>query len=128
MNGFIERVKIGPYGLFGGRPGGLAGLTIARAGGEFQTPQDAVGVACNGKFSDVVLRDGDRLTSYCSGGAGYGSPLDRDLDRIADDLDEGFVSPDQAAEDYGVVFGTDGTIDRDATERHRQEIRQRDEG
>ncbi|MGI9659255.1 MAG: hydantoinase B/oxoprolinase family protein, partial [Gaiellaceae bacterium] len=128
VNGFIERVKIGPYPLFGGDEGGLAGLMIARAGGDFQTPQDAAGVACNGKFSDVVLGQGDRLVSYCSGGAGYGDPLERDLDRIAEDVLEGFVTPEQAAKDYGVAFASDGSIDAAATDRRREELRQSQAG
>ena len=128
VNGFIERVKIGPYPLFGGEPGGLAGLMIARAGGDFQTPVDAVGVACNGKFSDVVLNHGDRLVSYCAGGAGYGSPLERDLDRIAEDILEGFVTIEQATEQYGVVVAADGSIDREATDRRREELLQSQPG
>ncbi|MCY4087489.1 MAG: hydantoinase B/oxoprolinase family protein [Actinomycetia bacterium] len=128
VNGFVERVKIGPYGLFGGEEGGLAGIEIARAGGDFETPRDAVGVPCDGKFSDVLLRRGDRLRSYCAGGAGYGSPLERDLDLIEVDVREGFIAREQAEESYGVVVTADGAVDKEASERRRAELAGRQVG
>ncbi|MSO95738.1 MAG: hydantoinase B/oxoprolinase family protein [Thermoleophilia bacterium] len=122
VSAFVERAVIRPYGLFGGADGGLAGVEIARSGSDYAPPRESAGVTCNGKFSDVHLRWGDRIRSYCSGGAGYGSPLERDLGRIEEDVREGFISAEQAAEQYGVVFDTDGSIDAAATERRRAEL------
>jgi N-methylhydantoinase B/oxoprolinase/acetone carboxylase alpha subunit len=123
VSAFVERVNIRPYGVFGGLEGGPAGIEIARSGGGFQSPREAAGVACDGKFSDVYLYKGDRVRSYCSGGAGYGSPLERDLERIEEDLRGAFITPAQAEELYGVVFAEGGQrIDPDATERRRAEL------
>jgi N-methylhydantoinase B len=92
--------------------------------GEFRTFTDAFGVACNGKFSDVYLQRGDRIRVVTSGGGGYGDPLERDLERIAEDLRQGFISAAQAAEDYGLVFreGT-GEIDEHATAQRRAALK-----
>ena len=126
VSAFVERVKIHPYGLFGGKEGGTAGIEIARENGPFRPPKEVAGVACNGKFSDVYLYRGDRVRSYCSGGAGYGSPLDRELEQIEKDVLDGLIAPAQAEEEYAVVFATEGKgIDKVATERRRGELRAR---
>src|SRR5262249_10320781 len=80
---------------------------------------DAFGVACNGKFSDVYLQRGDSIRIVTSGGGGYGDPLERDLERIAADVREAFLGPDQARDEDGAVIAADGTIDElaSATER-----------
>ena len=123
VSAFVERVKIRPYGIFGGKEGGTAGVEIARKNGEFQTPQEAAGVACEGKFSDVYLYRGDRIRSHCSGGAGYGSPLDREPERIEEDVRGGLIERSQAEREYCVIFSPDGVrIDRPATEKHRAEL------
>jgi N-methylhydantoinase B/oxoprolinase/acetone carboxylase alpha subunit len=124
VSAFVERVKIRPYGLFGGKDGGTAGIQIARKDGAFESARDAAGVACDGKFSDVYLHKGDRVRSHCAGGAGYGSPLDRELERIEEDVRGGFIARAQAEAEYSVAFAPGGQhIDKDATERRREELR-----
>ena len=124
VSAFVERAEIPPYGLFGGKQGGTAGIEIARKDGVFRPPREAAGVKCNGKFSDVYLYRGDRVRSHCAGGAGYGSPLDREPERIEEDVRSGFLARSQAEEEYCVVFAADGEcIDRGATKRRRKEFR-----
>jgi N-methylhydantoinase B/oxoprolinase/acetone carboxylase alpha subunit len=124
VSAFVERVKIRPYGIFGGKEGGPAGIEISRRGAPFQSPREAAGVACDGKFSDVYLYRGDRIRSCCAGGAGYGSPLDREPERIEDDVRSGFLSRAQAEQEYGVIFAVDGSqVDRAATEQRRSRLR-----
>lgn len=120
VSAFVERVKIQPHGVFGGKAGGSADIQIARKDNKFRTPREAVGVTCDGKFSDVYLYRGDRVRSYCAGGAGYGSPLDRELDKIEEDVRSGLIPRSEAEEEYSVVFGHEGMqIDREATEKRR---------
>jgi N-methylhydantoinase B/oxoprolinase/acetone carboxylase alpha subunit len=121
VSAFVERVKIRPQGIFGGKEGGPAGIEIARRGGTFQSAREAAGVACDGKFSDVYLYKGDRIRNRCAGGAGYGPPLRRELERIEDDVRNGFLTRTQAEDEYCVTFLRDGQIDRPATERRRSE-------
>jgi N-methylhydantoinase B/oxoprolinase/acetone carboxylase alpha subunit len=53
------------------------------------------------KWSNVLVKPGDRVRLSTPGGGGWGSPKDRDPDRVAEDLREGWVSADAAARDYG---------------------------
>ena len=57
-----------------------------------------------------------------AGGGGWGSPLDRDPERVLADVIDGLVTVEAAAEHYGVVVcGT--AIDQRATEERRQSLR-----
>jgi 5-oxoprolinase (ATP-hydrolysing)/N-methylhydantoinase B len=126
VSAFVERVKIHPSGLFGGKEATTAGIEIARKDATFQSACDAAGVACPGKFSDVYLYKGDRIRNYCSGGGGYGSPLERELELIEADVRSGFIERSQAEEDYGVqlVSTADGLrIDPVASQRRRAELK-----
>ncbi len=118
---FVEKLHQRPWGLFGGEPGKNSALLVDRGGhDDWKTFPEAFGVACAGKFSDVYLDYGDRVRVTTSGGGGYGDPLERDLDRVADDVTQGFISHEQATEEYGVVFTDDLTnIDHVATETFR---------
>jgi N-methylhydantoinase B len=121
---FIEKERIRPWGLFGGKEGKNAAILVSTDGGEtFRTIAEAFGVACNGKFSDVYLKKGDSLRIITSGGGGYGDPLDRPFDRIEQDVLQGFVSRKQAEEEYCVVFdAAERQIDREATESYRASL------
>jgi N-methylhydantoinase B len=116
LSSFMEKQEQPPWGLFGGLPGKNSEMLVARAGEEdFRTFSDAFGVACTGKFSDVYLERGDRVRITTSGGGGYGDPLTRSVDLIADDVRQGFLSAAQAVEEYGAVLSPDGNIDEEAT-------------
>lgn len=54
------------------------------------------------------------------GGGGYGDPLDRDPERVAEDVRTEMVSPEAALHDYGVVLEPEtGQVDPAATVRER---------
>ncbi|MEO7007489.1 MAG: hydantoinase B/oxoprolinase family protein [Terrimesophilobacter sp.] len=55
------------------------------------------------------------------GGGGFGDPLDRDSQKVSDDVRLGLVSAEQARTTYGVVL--DDGLDRDATTALRAELR-----
>jgi N-methylhydantoinase B/oxoprolinase/acetone carboxylase alpha subunit len=90
------------WGLEGGQPG-AAGETLFRAAGsdEWQTMVEAFDKRSTSKWSNVLVKPGDRVRLSTPGGGGWGSPKDRDPDRVAEDLREGWVSADAAARDYG---------------------------
>jgi N-methylhydantoinase B len=122
---FIEKEKIRPWGLFGGKPGKNAAVLVSTDGGRrFRTFGDAFGVACNGKFSDVYLKKGDSIRIVTSGGGGYGKPLARDFERIEEDVRQGLIPRRQAEEDYDVVFKRGrAEVNVEATERLRKGLR-----
>jgi N-methylhydantoinase B len=57
------------------------------------------------------------------GGGGYGDPLDRDLGRVAADVQDGSVTVAEAARLYGAVF-TEGVLDTDASAQRRAMLRE----
>jgi N-methylhydantoinase B len=88
---YTDRVRLAPYGLFGGSDGSRTRIEIER-GGEL--------ILVKSK-DRVVLKAGDILTLYSSGGGGYGPAAERDTRRIADDVAQGYVTPTAAALLYG---------------------------
>jgi N-methylhydantoinase B len=58
-----------------------------------------------------------------AGGGGYGDPLDRDAERVALDVREGYVSPHAARELYGLVLDEAGRVDEAATAGLRKRLR-----
>jgi N-methylhydantoinase B len=49
------------------------------------------------------------------GGGGFGDPLARDPQRVGADVRDGYVTPERAREDYGVVVDDGGEVDLPAT-------------
>ena len=50
----------------------------------------------------AVLQYRDTLLTETPGGGGWGNPLERDREAVADDVAEGLISPDRAAAIYGL--------------------------
>lgn len=54
------------------------------------------------------------------GGGGFGDPLDREPERVLDDVRAGFVSAASARDDYAVVVDVEAMrVDREQTDRLR---------
>ena len=66
------------------------------------------------------MQPGDSLRLETPGGGGYGSPLDRPSELVAQDVRRGYYDSDIARRDYGVVIQADsGEADVAATARLR---------
>jgi len=88
---YTDRVRLAPYGLFGGHEGSRTRIEIERDGKVIKL-----------KSKDRVdLRAGDVLTLYSSGGGGYGPPADRTPRLIDQDIAQGYVSASAATQLYG---------------------------
>jgi N-methylhydantoinase B len=74
------------------------------------------------KASDVLKR-GDVLAFFAPGGGGFGDPLDREPERVAHDVTNGWVGRERAREMYGVAVDARGTVDEPATTSLREQIR-----
>ncbi len=113
----MDRVKCKPWGLFEGLSGFGNSVAVSRAGSTEET------LFPNGKAINQVIKPGDAYILRSGGGGGYGSPLERDLDRLAYDVRCGYVTREQAEASYGAVFAADGSIDPAATAKRRDEMR-----
>ncbi|MCA8897036.1 MAG: hypothetical protein KDA48_17385, partial [Amphiplicatus sp.] len=65
------------------------------------------------------IHSGERVLATSCGGGGYGSPLERDPERVRKDVAEGWISRDRAEAIYGVVINEDGEIAEAATRARR---------
>jgi N-methylhydantoinase B len=66
---------------------------------------------------------GDAFEHTWSGGGGFGDPLDRLPEKVAEDVRNDAVSVVAAETIYGVVLGADGAADLEATRSAREAIR-----
>ena len=109
---YPEGVGIEVPGLFGGNAGRSARGVVRDAAGR---------VIRDCGTGELVTMTTDReIVEVClSGGSGFGDALERPIDAVARDLAEGYVTPEAAARDYGVVVGSDGTLDAAETARRR---------
>jgi N-methylhydantoinase B len=55
-----------------------------------------------------VLESGDGFLVEVGGGGGFWNPLEREPERVLADVRSGYVSPEAARRDYGVVIRTEG--------------------
>lgn len=66
--------------------------------------------------AQVRLEVGQTIVSHSSGGGGYGSPLEREAERVRDDVLDGVVSVERAREVYGVEVDGAGAL-RETSQR-----------
>jgi N-methylhydantoinase B len=89
----LARYKFAPAGLFGGGPGMRSSL-ILNLGRPDEADRPLVGGA-------TVERDAV-VSHRCGGGGGFGDVSERDPERVAFDIRNGYISRDAAATVYGV--------------------------
>ncbi len=122
VSALMDRVERGAWGLFGGLPGRCAALLVRRAGDDrFRDFVEAFGTVSPSKLSGVMLRAGDVVRIESAGGGGFGDPRERESGRVLDDVLDGLVSAEGAADAYGVALTADGTaVDAKRTEALRR--------
>jgi N-methylhydantoinase B len=114
-----HRVKCPPWGLWGGKPGKVAGKYLKRPG---ENDYKEVDVARYLVPADTLVM------SITSGGGGWGDPLEREPDKVRWDVIEGFVSKESAGDEYGVVLiGDKCVVDEAATRTLRAQIKSKRE-
>ena len=108
----VERLHCKPWGLAGG---------LEAAGNEVALRIDGKEIADlpNGKLAQRRLKAGDVFVYRAGGGGGFGPPLEREANRVAEDVRQGYVSHDSARDIYGVALLNDGTVDHPETARLR---------
>jgi N-methylhydantoinase B len=113
VNTQIDRAHCRPWGLAGGLDG--EGNSVAlRIGGAWKDDFP------NAKVLVAHVKAGDAFRLRSGGGGGYGSPLERPLADVCNDVRQGYVSVEEAAELYGVAIDPQSfAIDEAATARLR---------
>ena len=114
-----NRHKAKAWGLDGGRDGSNTVIAFRRNGEhEWVRAREGFGKPSQGKFSGIVMNDGDEMLFVTPSGGGYGDPLERDPALVLDDVREGLITDATARDVYGVVID-DGAVDQAATSRLR---------
>ena len=108
LQSFYERTKYPASGLKGGKSG-AAGRLSANA-----DPQPIP------KITSVV-QPGVVVKIELPGGGGFGQPLARDPASVLVDVRNGYVSPQSAERDYGVVIDTTKWVVDTAATRAKRE-------
>ncbi len=84
-----------PRGVRGGRDGAAARTyKVHRDGRWEQMPNVAI----------IEIEPGEYVVGFDNGGGGYGDPLERDVERVREDVIERWITRKAAEDVYGVVF------------------------
>jgi len=110
-----NRVKSVPYGLEGGCDGTPFDAVLHDDQGTHKLPEEMV--------IDTAVTAGQALVHVQPGGGGYGSPLERDIQRVREDVLDEKISVELARNTYGVVIDAQSLrLDVPATARLRAEL------
>jgi N-methylhydantoinase B len=118
-------------GIAGGHPGATNAFEIVRgadvlarmAGGYIANHDDLTArIESSPGIFKTHLAEGDVLIGRNNGGGGFGDPLEREIDKIRDDLRAGAVSAEWAKRGYGVEM-RGNEIDDAATRELRNKMR-----
>lgn len=112
-----DRAVIPPFGVLGGKSAAPVKVAVISNGEErpLATPGKATG--------RQISRD-DVIVMESAGGGGYGDPLSRDYLKVHRDVIGGYVSPERARDDYGVVFSQSGEVDQAESLELRERLRE----
>jgi N-methylhydantoinase B len=102
-----------PRGVRGGRSGGRAAAQRRGPAGDLQDLPNC---------ARVVLAPGETIVSVCCSGGGYGDPLERDPELVADDVMERYITAERAESVYGVLLDARGRPDANRTRERRARL------
>ena len=108
-----ERAHVPAVGLLGGGAGATSRYVI--------NDGDAEERLLPSKTPPLALKAGDRFLVESSGGGGYGPARERGVDRVSDDVLDGYVSVEAARTSYSVILDAAGVVDEVATAELRAE-------
>jgi N-methylhydantoinase B len=115
-----DREEVTPPGVAGGTNGGPNKLILNKG---IDSERNLGMFATN-----IELKEGVSIDFISNGGGGYGNPLERDPEKVLEEVIDGFLTPECARAQYGVVVEAvdpdvhDYRIAADATEALRAEM------
>ncbi len=114
----MDHGRFGPQGALGGSDGQVNQVEVLR-GGNVHVPEHL------SKEQDIALSAGDRVSVKTPGGGGYGDPLKRAPDLVAEDVALGRYTTAQAEALFGVVIASENAaenrVDHTATQALRRQ-------
>jgi N-methylhydantoinase B len=93
LTGSFGRFKYPPWSMNGGQNGSPNKLQVLRTDGTVET---------YGKIAGLPLKKGDVVRMITAHGGGVGDPKKRPQERLREDLHNGFITPQQVRDDYGL--------------------------
>jgi N-methylhydantoinase B len=109
-----DKHRVAPWGSDGGADGGKGACVI--------NPQSQDEKRLPSRFGDYPLGKDDIVRIERPGGGGLGNPLERPVEKVLEDVCQGYVSLERAPADYGVSLdfcGGELVINREKTDRLR---------
>ncbi|MBT5779968.1 MAG: hydantoinase B/oxoprolinase family protein, partial [Rhodospirillaceae bacterium] len=101
VSALFDRMKDGPWGLWGGADGVPGGIFVRQNGSaEYRTFTEVFGCVSPTKFVNIKLKRGDLILLLSPGGGGYGAPGERAEQAVREDFADGFISA-KGARAYG---------------------------
>jgi N-methylhydantoinase B len=107
-----DRSRFSSWGVLGGRAGSQSSFLL-NPGSNHEVDL--------GNTDIVTIGPGDVVHVASGGAGGWGDPLERDPEAVLTDVKRRLVSPESAADDYGVVLANGG-VDTAATARLRARL------
>ena len=102
------------WGVHGGFPAGAVNtVVLLDKDGKIRNMQ---------MVTSLKLEPGTRMILVTGGGGGWGDPLDRPVEKVEEDLLDGYIDEEQARTAYGVVV-VDGKVDRGETALLRKKLK-----
>jgi N-methylhydantoinase A/oxoprolinase/acetone carboxylase beta subunit/N-methylhydantoinase B/oxoprolinase/acetone carboxylase alpha subunit len=90
----MEHGRTGPFGMLGGNDGGMNEISVTLDGVTSTLPHVSKG-------EGYVMKTGDWVQIRTPGGGGYGLPAERDREQVRNDVAQGYLTAEQALEQYG---------------------------
>jgi N-methylhydantoinase B len=95
LTAMYSRSRYGPWGLNGGNEGSTNYIRIIRKNG-----REEVLNTCTG----LTLGKDDVIRIVTANGGGFGDPKKRPREKVREDVKNGYISPDQARDVYGLTL------------------------
>ena len=116
VSAVFERMRVSPWGLFGGGPANHSAILVKKRGDTtFRTFKEVYHTISPAKFVNCIVSPGDQILLQAPGGGGYGDPHQRPADLVVRDVNQGFISPASGRDLYGVaVRKSNGHYELDA--------------
>ena len=109
----MDRTRCAPWGLMGGGEGAANRVSLQLDGALNDNLPNA-------KVISRQLKPGDRLIARGGGGGGFGPAWERPVDKVREDVRQGYVTADAARNRYGVALDAETlAIDEEETARLR---------